>query len=230
MAAGPAFRILLGVTDTEGTKWDGSIKVSPGQVSSIRGWRFADGDSTDTTTSWKASTRVAVGRKGATQGMQDNGVIVTATSDDPNASFDVKTAQGNFSFRAADIGWGEDKPYLDGRVLIDRAPTVTQLTNSTDEQDFPALAQDKDNVYLAYVQFVHSSRDQERRGTLTEDPKSFNFLSRPVGGDQVFLMVYSKAKRTWGPAMNVTVPKQDIMRTAVSVGSGSGSPRMPART
>jgi len=217
MPAGPSFRILFGVTDKESTKWDGTVTVSPGKVSFIRGWRFAGDDTTDTTTSWKASTRIAVGRKGIAQGMQDNGIIVTATGDDPNARFDLKTSQGNFSFRAGDIGWGEDKPYLDGRVLVDRAPTVTQLTNSTDEQDFPAMAQDKDNVYLAYVQFVHSNRELERRGTLSESPKNFDFLARPVGGDQVLLMTYSKSRRTWGPPQAATAPKQDIMRATVAV-------------
>src|SRR5262249_41640015 len=174
---GASFRILLGVTYRQSTKWDGSVRVSPGQVASIRGWRFMDDDSTDNTASWKASTRVAANRNGVSGPMQENGVIVTTTNDDPNTQFDLKTAQGNFSFRAGDIGWGDDKAFLDGRVLIDRSPIMTQLTTSTDEQDFPAIAQSKDFVYLAYVQFVHSDRQQERRGALSEDPKDFNFLT-----------------------------------------------------
>jgi hypothetical protein len=217
MPNGASFRILLGVTDQQGTKWDGSVRVSPGQVASIRGWRFMDDDSTDNTSSWKASTRVAANRNGVSGPMQENGVIVTTTNDDPNTQFDVKTAQGNFSFRAGDIGWGDDKAFLDGRVLIDRSPIMTQLTTSTDEQDFPAIAQSKDSVYLAYVQFVHSDRQQERRGALSEDPKDFNFLTRPVGGDQVFLMTYSKAKRTWSAPQAVSDPKLDIMRATVAV-------------
>jgi hypothetical protein len=216
-AAGSSFRILLGATDQESTRWDGSIKVSPGQVISIRGWRFAEGDSTDKLSSWKASTRVAVGRNGVGQGMEENGVIVTSSGDDPNARFDVTTAQGNFSFRAGDIGWGEDKPFLQGKVLVDRSPTMVQLTSSTDEQDFPAVAQSKDTVYLAYVQFVHGNRELERRGVLTEDPKDFKWLARPAGGDQVFLMTYSKANRTWSPPQPVSPAGQDIMRTAVAV-------------
>jgi hypothetical protein len=216
MPAGASFRILLGVTDSDTTKWDGSVKVSPGQVAAIRGWRFTSEDSTDNTSSWKASTRLAPARKGA-GAMAENGVIVSVTSDDPNTRFDVKTAQGSFSFRAADIGWGDDKPFLDGRVLVDRAPTTTQLTSSTDEQDFPAIAQSKNFVYLAYTQFVHSDREMERRNTLTETPKDFNFLTRPVGGDQVFLVRYSKSNHTWGPPMNVTPPHQDVMRSTVAV-------------
>src|SRR5882724_5143085 len=51
------FRVLLGVGDTDPTGWDGSVKVSGGQVTGIQGWRFADTDSSDYKSSWKASTR-----------------------------------------------------------------------------------------------------------------------------------------------------------------------------
>src|SRR5262245_4443617 len=150
VARGPSFRILVGVTDKESTKWDGSVKVSPGTIQLMRGWRFADGDAVENNSSWKASTRVAVGRKGVSQGMADNGVVMTVSSADPNTQVDVKTAQGNFSFKASEIGWGDEKPFLDGRVMVDRVPTVTQLTTTTEEQDFPAIAQNKDTVFVAY--------------------------------------------------------------------------------
>ncbi len=52
-----SFRILLGVGDAEPTVWDGTVKVSGGQVTAIQGWRFAQKDSSDYKTSWKASTR-----------------------------------------------------------------------------------------------------------------------------------------------------------------------------
>jgi hypothetical protein len=160
---------------------------------------------------------VAVGRKGNVGPMQENGVIVTLTNDDPTARIDVKTAQGNFYFRAGDIGWGDDKPFLDGRALVDRVPTVTQLTYSTDEQDFPSIAQGKDYIYLAYVQFAHSNRDLERRGLLTEDPKDFGFLTRPPGGDQIFMRRYDKKTKTWESPFSLTLAQQDIMRCAVAV-------------
>jgi hypothetical protein len=47
MADTTTFRILLGVGDMEPTVWDGSVKVSGGQIVSIQGWRFAQNDSSD---------------------------------------------------------------------------------------------------------------------------------------------------------------------------------------
>src|SRR5579864_6920894 len=53
------FRVLLGVGDVEPTTWDGSVRVSGGEVHSIQGWRFAQKDSSDYKSSWTASTRHA---------------------------------------------------------------------------------------------------------------------------------------------------------------------------
>ena len=218
MAAGPSFRILLGVTDREPTPWDGSIAVSPGAIASIRGWRFVAGDSTDSVASWQCSSRPGVGNNANPTGpMLPNGVIVTTTADAPGARFEVKTPQGAFSFSAADIAWAQEKEFLDGRVLVDRVPTMARLTDSTDEQDFPAIAQSDDTVYVSYVEFVHADRSLEGGRQLTEAPANFDEYARPAGGDQVFLMSYSKARRTWSAPMAVSAPKQDVMRTAVAV-------------
>ena len=217
MPAGASFRVLLGVTDKESTKWDGSVGVAPGKITSIRGWRFADGDSTDNTSSWKASSRVSIGRKGRGRThageRRDRDRFGRRSQCAPRR----KDRAGQFQLPRLRNSVGRRKEFLDGRAVVDRAPTVTQLTRSTDEQDFPAIAQSGDTVYVTYVEFTHSNRDLERRGTYDRSPKSFDFLSRPAGGDQVFLLQYSKSKRTWSPPMPVTAAKQDIMRATVAV-------------
>ena len=218
MPAGDSFRILLGVTDREATPWDGSVTVSPGAIGSIRGWRFVGNDSTDSVSSWKCSTRQGVANNAnAAAPLLPNGVVVTDTKSDPGAQFSVKTAQGDFSFTASEIAWGEEKAFLDGRVVVDRVPTMARLTDSTDEQDFPAIAQSDDNVYVSYVEFVHANRSIEGNRVMAEPPASLDYLARPAGGDQVFLMTYSKAKRTWSPPAPVSASKQDVMRTSVAV-------------
>src|SRR2546421_1980465 len=58
------FRVLLGVGDTTSTNWDGSVKLTGGKVVGIEGWRFAQKDSTDGKSSWKASTRGGIGAAG----------------------------------------------------------------------------------------------------------------------------------------------------------------------
>ncbi|MBK5290268.1 MAG: hypothetical protein JJE04_01055, partial [Acidobacteriia bacterium] len=224
MQASVSFRVLLGITDSEPTPWDGSVTVNGGQVRSIQGWRFAGGDSTDYRASWKLSTRRAQNRPAAQQKkggaggpMEDNGVILTASLSSAQASFDVKTPQGSFSFTAQELPYGETKTALDGRVRIDRVPSSLQITTSAEEQDHPALAQSGDDVYLAYVDFTHGDRSQATPAQIREQPKSFDFLARPTGGDQVKLMRYSKSRRSWNVAEPVSLPGQDIMRAAVAV-------------
>ena len=219
-----SFRVLFGVTDSEPTAWDGSVTVNGGQVRSIQGWRFAGEDSTDYRASWKLSTRRLQNRpaqqkkKGGAGGpMEDNGVIVTASLTSAQARFDVQTSQGGFSFTAQELPYGETKTALDGRVRIDRVPSSLQITTSAEEQDHPAMAQSGDEVYLAYVDFTHGDRSQDTPQQMRQEPKSFDFLARPVGGDQVKLMRYSKSRRSWSAAEPVSLPGQDIMRAAVAV-------------
>src|SRR5580765_8401139 len=80
MARGDAFRILLGVGESEPAAWDGSIGVSSGRIAQIRGFRFTGKDSTDGSMSWKASTHAAAERKGRLGAVVSTGVIVTTAA------------------------------------------------------------------------------------------------------------------------------------------------------
>src|SRR5262249_42622051 len=89
MPEATTFRILLGIGDTEPTDWDGSVKLSGGAVTGIQGWRFADRDSSDYKSSWKASTRrqalpAAQKKKKADGGpLLENGVLISAALSSP---------------------------------------------------------------------------------------------------------------------------------------------------
>jgi len=218
-----AFRILLGVGDKEPTVWDGKVSVSEGKILRIEGWQFGRGDSTDGRTGWKASTqRVRLRRQRQARGpVRPNGVIITTSAKSPNAAIRIETAQGKFSFTLAEAPYGKSTTALNGRVRIDRLPATLQLTRSIEEQDLPAVAETPDAIYVAYVNFVHGDRSKVIRGEFEEVPKNFDFLARPVGGDQVRLLRYSKSKRIWTGPENVSAPKQDCMRTAVAV-DGTG--------
>ena len=219
------FRILFGIADTDPTVWDGKVSISTGTVLSIQGWRFSGGDSSDYRSAWKVSTRQGPGRAAAVrkQGangrgpMLDNGVLVGADLKDPNARYEITTAQGDFAFQAKEIPYGAAKTFLYGRVQVDRVPTTVQLNTSDEEQDHPAIAQAGDDVYVSYVEFTHGDRSKATPGIMPEEPRNFDFLARPVGGDQIRIMHYSKSTRKWSAPEDVSAVKQDIMRTAVAV-------------
>jgi len=224
MPQAAAFRILLGVGDRESTVWDGKVSATGARIVSIQGWRFAGNDASDYRSSWKASTRPGLPPAAARQAgkpgpVVENGVIVTARLEDSQARFTVETAQGNFVFAAAELPYGAVGPYLKNRVLVERVPNSLQLTVSDEEQDFPAVAARGDDVYVSFVEFVHGDRAQVVEGQFREAPKSFDFLARPAGGDQVLLQHYSKSQRVWSPSIEVSAAQQDVMRAAVAVDS-----------
>jgi hypothetical protein len=215
------FRVLVGLGDMEPTEWDGSVKLSGGKVTGIQGWRFADTDSSDYQSSWKASTRRAVNpaaqkKKKAAGPLLENGVLISAALSSPQARFEISTSHGSFAFAAQEIAMGESKSFLDGRVSVDRTPSTVQLTTSEEEQDFPAIAQSGDDVYVAYVEFTHGDRSKAQAGILKQEP-DFDDLKRPVGGDQVMLLHYSKSRSAWDPPQPVSAANQDVMRAAVAV-------------
>lgn len=79
MPAAAAFRILLGVGDKEPVVWDGSVRVSPGQVYSIQGWRFRKGvDTTDSHSSWKCSSGFSLTQIGRANAGQAPPMLETA--------------------------------------------------------------------------------------------------------------------------------------------------------
>src|SRR5579859_6493082 len=105
---GVGVRILLGVTDQQSTKWDGSVTVRGAETLGIEPWRFEPADSI-AGTSWKISTHpVRLFNGGSQMGIAGppivpNGVIVRLSSVAPNVELAVKTAQGSFTVRLADL-------------------------------------------------------------------------------------------------------------------------------
>jgi hypothetical protein len=85
------------------------------------------------------------------------------------------------------------------------------------------VARSGDDVWVAYVRFVHGDRSLQQPETLKQplpawvQKQNFGFLARPAGGDQVLAMRYSVAGRTWTGPYPITAAGEDIMRTAAAI-------------
>ena len=191
--------------------WDGTVAVSDGAVRAIQGVRFGPEDSTDYSSSWKAITR-AQGPGTAVE----NGVIITALAQ-ANSRWSIHTPRGDFSFMLTDLHWGDHVAFLDGAVEVERAPATKQLTTSDDDEDFPALAKSKDDIWMSYVRFSHSDRSAESFQPIGQPLKSFEALARPAGGDQVLAARWSRETNSWSAAMAVTPKGGTVNRTAIAV-------------
>ncbi|MEK7407091.1 MAG: hypothetical protein AAB225_18620, partial [Acidobacteriota bacterium] len=215
--AATAYLVAFGVGDREPAAWNGSITATGARILGIRGWRFAQRDTTDGRTNWRLSTRFGNAGSGNQGPLMENGVVVTAALDNPAALFSLATDQGGFSFPAQEVTPEPIKRFLNGRALVLQVPAAVQLTTSIEEQDFPAAAQRGDDVWVSYVEFVHGNRSKILRGQLRAEPENFDSLALPAGGDQVLLLHYSKSRRIWSGPSEVTADGQDIMRTAVGI-------------
>ena len=216
--ASQSYLVILGIGDKADTNWGGSITASGATITNLRGWRFADTDAILPNDAWRLSTRTTPSLNPPGP-IQENGVIVTISATSNPVTFDVRTAQGNFSFSSQDVPFGVSKTFLGGRTLAAETGAALQLTSTEEEEDFPSMAQAQsgDDVYLAYTRFVHGDRTLALGQTVTKAITDFQFLARPTGGDQVLLMHYSKSQRMWTGPFAVTEMGEDLMRTAVAV-------------
>jgi hypothetical protein len=213
-----AFRVLFGVNDSLVTRWDGSIKVTQAGQYSLEPWRFETTDKVDGDL-FRFSSRPGT-NTGSGQLPLANGFILTAKAVGDSSEFSFSTAQGAFSFRASEVPYGGGIYKLAGRVYVDRVPVTARLTDTPEEEDYPALAAGANgDVWLAYIQFHHSLDADRIRATPPEMPKDFKLYAEPTGGDQVWARKFAAGQ--WGESIAVTPAGKDCYKAAVAV-DGNG--------
>jgi len=218
-----SFLLILGIGEKTDVNWDGSITAAGGTILSLTGWRLWDTDSITGTSSWKLTMRMTAAGPNETgvDLYQETGLIVTIAQSSTPVTFNVTTTQGSFSFTSQDVSFGGSKTFTmpNGRLaLVMPTAAPLQLTSSDEEEDFPAMAQSGDDVYLAYTRFVHGDRTLATGiSGLKTAITNFSFLNRPTGMDQILLLHYSKAQRVWTGPFAVTTPTEDEMRVAVAI-------------
>lgn len=190
-------KIRLGAAAEETGNWSGMIEVSPGGVSEIEGWRFEKKDVVIGANGWRASTR-SVNRKRRSNHPEkersvdsrplDNGVTVRLSDVTEESVVTVRTLQGEFEFTLKDVPYGTTKKELEGRVEIERTAASQQVTRGQSEDDFPVAAVDREgHTQVAWIRFSPAHPGRPRIIEFRSEPKSFDFLAEPSGGDQVFL-------------------------------------------
>lgn len=232
--------IQLGLNDKESTVWDGGIKVSPGEVQELAGWRFERTDRLLEDGQWRLSTRAAAGlQKGRSNNpkkvgmakraaqnlgpMQENGVFVRLHNVTDDSVVEVSTAQGNFSFKLGDVQDGEPLDVLEGRAAVQRTAVLgRRLSPERTDDDFPSLAIGADGRgVLVYQSFTPGIDRDERAKRWEEEPGDLAFLNKPAGGDQLWL--HQRESNQWKKErVAVTEPGRDIYKSAVAI-DGAGT-------
>ncbi|MCB1209467.1 MAG: DUF3604 domain-containing protein [Verrucomicrobiales bacterium] len=226
--------ILLGAGDSEPTSWDGSLTLSGGKVVELNGWRFMATDKILKGNAWKCSTRneaikgrtnnpKKMGKANRLRGpMSDNGIMARLQDVDETTEVSIKTTQGDFSFKLADLPYGKRQEMLDGKVVVQRTAAGRRLSVERTDDDFPAMAVDgKNKVFVTWQSFTPGIDRDERAKRWEAEPEDFSFLATPAGGDQLFLTTRAGSK--WDVPLAVTETGRDIYKSAVTPDGQGGA-------
>ena len=216
-------RVLFGIADAQPGRWDGSMTVQGATLKSIEAWRPDQGDAI-TGASWKMSTHPPRLRQAAQQNPQGavpvaNGVFIHLDRASENATLAITTAKGDFEIKLSEIPYGTSVTRLSGNVLADRIPPVTRLTETPDEEDFPAAADGRNgDAWMVYTVFRHNPEHERLRIGVREPITDFAKLKSAPGGDQIVARHY--ANGVWGQPIPVSEAGGDLYRPAVAVDGG----------
>ncbi len=200
-----AVNIEFGVKDHEPTVWDGSLSIDKGEVVSLRGYRFKEGEAVGPGNSWVARTDPWPRPTGGmhphelpfphVMRVQNVGVTLHYRAPE-DATVSVKTANGDFSFVLRDLPASDPMHILSTRVELRRVPIVEPISADEYEDDYPVMALSPGGALaVAWIGYRNEA-------------------------DQVF--VREKEDAGWGPIMPVDGATGDLQGLAAAH-DGQGS-------
>jgi hypothetical protein len=146
-------RLIFGLQDPRPTDWNGSVTAVAGRIQAIEGWRLLQGDAVTPDGRWTARSRLApsaptpinvpgVPPEPTVQAPQPVGVTLTLPIPAPER-LQIRTAQGDFDVRPADLQLGQPQAVLEGRARVELLPTPLLVAEAPAYNDYPALASDR---------------------------------------------------------------------------------------
>ncbi|MCY4534946.1 MAG: hypothetical protein OXB91_06250, partial [Bryobacterales bacterium] len=205
-AAPTTVYISLGEKAESVEAWDGSIRVSGGDLLRLEERHFMGDDELTGESAWTATTREEQIRGFARVNYNEMSPaelpptqyspvgLFAVVDGDESTSLRVRTKQGNFAFRVGDLAGGA-RSFLDGRATASVTPTVERVSGAEYEDDEAAVAQVSDSVAaVAWVAY----KDR---------------------GDRV--LVRLRREGSWEDAQEVTPEPADVWRASAAA-DGNG--------
>jgi len=193
--------LLLGVGDKQRTSWEGTARVTAGEIRRVAPWRFRPDDVVDGC-GWKTSSHVLQRPPRGNVRMSPTGVVLTVAAPG-QATLVVETAQGKFQVALDALAPGRAVSALDGRVRIEEVASAWRVTEGPTENDFPACAVGPNgDVWAVLVQ--HTPRGPVGLQSYRQRPKDFKDLEPQGGGDQIAVLRFDG--RRWSDPVAVTEP------------------------
>jgi hypothetical protein len=213
--------VMFGLQDKEPTVWEGTYRLTAGEIVATDGWRFV-GDDYATTSAFKIENHRRYplmwqrqNRDPNTFPAEPNGVFLTLANLGPDSALELSTTQGNSNLPVGSLQYGTPQRTSDGRIGYERVPTHRQVVKTPTEDGYPAAVGGPDGaVYVAYVAFTHGEGFRTRP-PVAQMPTDFSDLARPAGGEQ--LMFTEMSGGQWTEPLALTESGGDLFRPAVAV-------------
>ena len=233
----------FGLTDGEPSAWDGSASVTGGEVARIRSWRPRAADEISES-SWKLAT--APGRTFRYRNWEPEppfpvpdylnipGLVLTVAAGS-DASVEVSTVRGAFSFRLSEQPAGLRRSYLDGAVVVERSANYESASSGDYHNGFADIvAGEGGEFWVAWIGYREwgnhvfvRRHDGSRFGPiqeLTSGASDCYFVRLALLPDGGVLAVWSERRdgnfdlyarqrdgSSWSPAERLTsAPQPDI--------------------
>jgi hypothetical protein len=160
-------RIRFGITDTQPSKWDGTISAAGGEIASVRHWRPRPGDRIEGDSRFAIETRkgMAYAKRPWEIPFEEPqqayllipGLIVEVKGS-PTTRLRFETDRGIFAVSPFALEAGRVERYLDGGVLVDRTPAAERLSEQgSGDADFATLAAHPGGeIWAAWVTFQNN--------------------------------------------------------------------------
>ena len=210
-------RLLFGIRDDDARAWDGSLRVSGGRLTRLRGWRL-QGRGRAQRGGWTAKSRPRPGRRNGRRIRRSRGPVgvIAEVRGGPETRISVETQQGSFDFALSDLKATAPTTFLKGGASAQLIPAFRQLTRGPTDDDYPALAATKDGgAWVAFVSYTRGNPIQQAE----IDAGRFDSLRTRGNGDQVRLMRFDGQR--WQAPVAVSKAGLDVWRPAVAL-DGSG--------
>ena len=241
-----ALNIEFGIKDQDPIPWDGSLSIDKGEVVDLRGYRFKEGESIGENNSWVARTDPWVRPTGgmhphelpfphATR-VQDVGVTLYYRAPD-DATVSVKTVNGDFFFKPADLPPSDAMHILSTKVELRRVPPVEALTTDEFEDDYPAMAMaDDGTLSVAWIGYKDENDQVFARDRANGEWGEIASIGGASGDLQGLAAAYDRngtlhvvwSKRNGGTWSLLHATRSDGSWSAPSaVGEGSGNNLFP---
>ncbi len=171
-----ALLVTLGIGDTSQTRWDGSLRVTAGELVELIGYEMGLGDVIHPPRRWEMATRPAFpfNRRN-----HDEDILADLPPDTfltprfyvylrGSAATEVafETEQANFRLRVGDLGEAGTSSFAEGQAAVSRVPIAVLMGRGDPglpherltDNDFPSLAVAADDtVWVAYSGFSGGS-------------------------------------------------------------------------